>query len=82
MTGVMQIACNHIPGGSLVVLVVKNPPANAVPQETRVWSLGRKDPPAIENGNLLQNSCLENPRDSGAWLHFFISRDKAGNGFN
>ena len=67
MTGVMQIACNHIPGASQVVLVVKNPPANAVPQETRVWSLDREDPPGVGNGDLLQNSCLENPRDRGAW---------------
>ena len=34
------------PGG----LVVKNPPAK---KETRVRSLGQKDPPGVGNGNLL-----------------------------
>ena len=41
------------PGGS----AVKNPPANA----------GDTDSLGIENGNLLQYSCLENPMDRGAW---------------
>ena len=36
-------------------------------QETQVWSLGWEDPPGEENGNPLQYSCLENPRDRGAW---------------
>ena len=36
-------------------------------QETRVQSLGQKDPPGEGNGNQLQYSCLENPMDRGAW---------------
>ena len=49
-----------VPGGT----VVKNPPAV---QETRVQSLGREDPLEGGHGNPLQCSCLENPRDRGAW---------------
>ena len=44
-----------------VALVVKNLPANA----GSVLGLGRS--PGGGNGNPLQYSCLENPRDRGAW---------------
>ena len=37
-------------------------------QETQVRSLGQEDPLEEEMGNPLQYSCLENPRDGGAWL--------------
>ena len=50
---------------SLVALMVKNLPAM---QETGVPSLGWEDP--REKGmatHPLQYSCLENPRDGGAW---------------
>ena len=51
------------PGGS----VVKNLPVNA--GDTRdsglIPELGRS--PGVGNGNLLQNSCLENSMDQGAW---------------
>ena len=49
---------------SLVAQMVKNPPANA-----RDWSSisGLERPPGEGNGNPLQNSCLENPMDRGAW---------------
>ena len=47
-------------GGS----VVKNAPAM---QETWVRSLGWEDPPGGGNGNPLQNSCLGNLMDRGAW---------------
>ena len=48
---------------SLIPQLVKNLPAT---QETQVRSLGREDP--VEgNGNPLQYSYLENPRDRGAW---------------
>ena len=48
------------PGGS----VVKNPPVNAGDMGL-ILGLGRS---AREgNGNPLQCSCLENPRDRGAW---------------
>ena len=46
---------------SQVVLVIKNPPANA--GDTRdagsIPGMGRS--PGVGNGNLLQYSCLENP---------------------
>ena len=36
-------------------------------QETRVRSLGQKDPLEDEMATYLQYSCLENPMDGGAW---------------
>ena len=48
---------------SLVAQLVKNPPAM---QETRVQSLGQQDLLEKE-GNPLQNSCLGNPMERGAW---------------
>ena len=52
---------------SQVVLPVKNPPANA--GDTRdadlMPGLGRS--PGGGNGNPLQNPCLEDPTDRGAW---------------
>ena len=36
-------------------------------QETPVQSLEWKVTPGGEHGNPLQYSCLENPRDRGAW---------------
>ena len=49
---------------SQVALVVKNPPADAgdagsIPESGR--------PPEGGHGNPLQYSCLENPKDTGAW---------------
>ena len=52
---------NGFPGG----LLVKNPPAKAG-DEGSIPGSGRS--PGGVNGNLLQNSCLENPTDRGAWL--------------
>ena len=52
---------------SQVVLVVKHPPANSGvvrDMDLMPW-LGRSS--GVENGNLLQNSCLENPMDREAW---------------
>ena len=50
-----------------MVLVVKNPPANA--GDTRdlglIPGLGRS--PGGGHGNRLQSSCLEDPLDRGAW---------------
>ena len=62
-----QSAVSTMAERSLVVLVAKNPPANAgdmrhvglIPGSGR--SLGEG------NGNPLQYSCLENPMDRGAW---------------
>ena len=49
---------------SLVAQTVKCLPAV---RETRFRSLGWEDPLGEGNGNPLQCSCLENPRDRGAW---------------
>ena len=49
---------------SLVAQSVKNLPAM---QETRVQSLSWKGSLGEGNGNQLQNSCLENSMDRGAW---------------
>ena len=47
--------------------VVKNPPANAGDARDvgSIPELGRF--PRVGNGNLLQDSCLENFMDRGAW---------------
>ena len=52
---------------SVVVLGVKNPPANAgdIREVGSIPGSGRS--PGGEHGNPLQYSCLENPMDSGAW---------------
>ena len=56
-----------------VVLVVKNLPANAGDIRDVDSSLGWGDleegmiHPGVGNGNPLQYSCLENPKDRGAW---------------
>ena len=47
--------------------VVKNPPANEGDARDGSLILGQGRSPEEENGNLLQNSCLENPMDRGAW---------------
>ena len=53
----------RFPSGS----VLKNPPANAgaAGDMGSIPGLGRF--PGGGNGNPLQCSCLENPRDGGAW---------------
>ena len=50
-----------------MVLVVKNPPANAgdIGEEGLIPESGRS--PGGGNGNPLQYSYLENPMDKGAW---------------
>ena len=50
--------------GFLGATAVKNPPAN-VGDAGLIPGLGRF--PGGGNGNPLQYSCLENPRDRGAW---------------
>ena len=52
---------------SQVVLVVKNPPANAgnIKDVGLIPGSGRS--PGGGHGNPLQYSCLENPMDRGAW---------------
>ena len=53
--------------GPQVVLVVKNPPANAgdVRDSGSIPGSGRS--PGGGHGNSLQYSCLEIPMDRGAW---------------
>ena len=50
-----------------MVLVVKNPPANAedIREVSSIPGLGRS--PEGGHDNPLQYSCLENPMDKGAW---------------
>ena len=48
---------------SHVVLLVKNPPANAGDLRDTGWIPGWERSPGVGNGNLLQYSCLENPMD-------------------
>ena len=50
-----------------VVLVVKNPLANAGDIRDVGLIPGSGRCPGGEHGNLLQCSCLENPMDRGAW---------------
>ena len=52
---------------SQVVLVVKNPPANAGDKRDVGSVPGSGRSPGGGHGNSLQYSCLENPRDRGAW---------------
>ena len=55
------------PGASQVAQVVKNPPASTgdVREASLIPGLARS--PGGGHGNPLQYSCLENPRDRGAW---------------
>ena len=52
---------------SQVVLVVKNPLANAGDSGDAGSTLGLGRSPGEGNGNPLQYSCLENPRGRKAW---------------
>ena len=52
---------------SQVALVVKNPPANAGDIRDAGLIPGSGRSPGGRHGNPLQDSCLENPTDRGAW---------------
>ena len=52
---------------SQVVLMVKNPPANARDIKDVGLIPGSGRSPGGEHGNPLQYSCLENPMDRGDW---------------
>ena len=54
-------------GASLVELAVKNPSANAGDVRDVGLIPGSGRSPGRGHGNPLQNSCLENPMDRGAW---------------
>ena len=60
-----EISC--IPIGIQVVLVVKKPPANAGDIRDVGLIPGSGRCPGGGHGNPHQCSCLENPRDGGAW---------------
>jgi len=49
---------------SLVAQMVKRLPTM---RETQVQALGQEGSPGEGNSNPLQYSCLENPKDGGAW---------------
>ena len=51
-----------------MVLVAKNPPANAGDIRDADLIPGSGRSPGGGHGNPLQCSCLENPMDRGAWL--------------
>ena len=56
----------QLKGASQAALVVKNPPDNAGARHTGlIPGLGRS--PGGGHGNPLQDSCLKNPMDRGAW---------------
>ena len=59
-----------------MLLVVKNPPADAgdVRDTGFIPRLGRS--PGVGSGNPLQYSCLENPMDRGTWRVWFIDLQK------
>ena len=50
-----------------MVLVVKNPPANAGDLRDAGSVPGSGRSPGEGHGNPLQDSCLESPMDRGAW---------------
>ena len=54
-------------GTSQVALVVKNVPANAGDERDVGLILGLERSPGGGHGNPLQNSCLENLMERGAW---------------
>ena len=63
----LTILSSTEPEASQAVLVVKNPPASAGDMRDvgSIPGLGRS--PGGGHGSPLQHSCLENPRDRGAW---------------
>ena len=50
-----------------MVLLVKNPPANAGDARDAGWLPGLERSPAEGNDYPLQYSCLENPMNRGDW---------------
>ena len=59
---------NHLgTGEAWLALVVKNLPANAGDVRDVGSIAGSERPPGGGNGNPLQRSCLENPKDRGTW---------------
>ena len=66
--GKLGFTCSGDHGrASQVALVVKNPPAKAGGIRDVCLITGLARSPGGGHGNPLQYSCLENPRDGGAW---------------
>ena len=63
-----------------MVLVVKNPSANAGDIRDRGLILGLGRFPGIGNGNPLQYSCMQNSMDRGAWqaMVYEVSKSRTG----
>ena len=57
----------YVGSASQVALVVKNTPANAGDIKDLGSVPGSAGSPGGGHGNPLQDSCLENPMDRGAW---------------
>ena len=70
--------CTIKSGASQVVLVVKNPPANAgeIRDMGSIPGSGRST--GGGHGNPLQYSCLENPMDRGPWWVQSIELQRVG----
>ena len=62
--------------------VVKHPPANAGDAGGVGLIPGSGRPPGEGNGNPLQDSCLENPMDRGAWQATFHGVAKSWTGLS
>ena len=60
-------ACIYTERASQVVLVAKNPPANAGDSRGAGSISGSGRSPGVANGNLLQLSCLKNSMDKRVW---------------
>ena len=52
---------------SRVMLMIKNPPANAGEVRDMDSAPGLKKSPGGQCGNPIQCSCMENPMERGAW---------------
>ena len=58
-------------------MVVKNPPASAGDSKDAGSVPGSGRSPEVENGNPLQDSCLENSMEMGVWQDTVQSRAKS-----
>ena len=62
-----KLTCQYKGLASRVVLMVKNPPANAGDIRNAGFHPWFRRCPGGGHGNPLQNSCLKNPMDKGTW---------------
>ena len=61
-----------------MVLVIKNPPANAGDRRDSGLILGLAGSPGEGHGNPLEYSCLQNPMDRGTWQAIAKESQRAG----